>query len=225
MSNKFVVIGLGVFGYNLALKLMEKGAEVVAVDSKMDLVDEIQNEVTYAVCLDSTDEKALNSLGLKDFDAGIVCVGENFETALLTSVVLKNSGIKRVIARASNPIHIKILKAVGIDEVITPGLEAAVKLSFSLFHQKLLDIIHIDERTSVAKITAPTAFVGKTIGGLNLRARFGINVIAIDRMDDEDEKTEQTVQSNPCADTIISENDILVVIGSAESLEKLTENT
>jgi trk system potassium uptake protein TrkA len=222
--DKCIIVGLGFFGYNLALKLMEKGAEVVAVDSNMELVNEIQDKVTYAMCLDSTDEKALESLGLKEFDAGIVCIGEDFEANLLTAVLLKNGGVKKVIARASEPIHMKILKAVGIDEVISPGLEAAEKLAFNLLHRNLLDMIHIDDKNSVAKLTAPPAFVGKSIGTLNLRAKYGLNVIAINRLRDTGDGREETVQSNPGADTVIQAKDVLLVIGDPRSLEDLTGN-
>ena len=91
----------------------------------MDLIEEMRDLVTYAVCMDSTDEKALDTIGLKDVDVGIVCIGEDFEANLLTSVLLKQKGVKRVISRASGPLHIKILKAVGIHQIITPGVEAA----------------------------------------------------------------------------------------------------
>lgn len=226
---KFVIIGLGVFGRALAENLIQKGTEVIAVDKNMDLVEEMRDMVTYAVCMDSTDEKALDTLGLKDVDVGIVCIGEDFEANLLTSVLLKQKGIKKVVSRASGPLHIKILKAVGIDQIITPGVEAAEKLAYGLVHKSLLDISYISETTAAAKISVPPSFAGKTLGKLNLRARFGINVVAIHRKEEIVEKNgtvihEKVISNIPGADTVIDANDILVVIGETSNLDKVMKS-
>jgi len=227
--DKYVIIGLGVFGRALAENLIQKGTEVIVIDKSMDLVEEMRDLVTYAVCMDSTDEKALDTLGLKDVDVGIVCIGEDFEANLLTSVLLKQKGVKKVISRASGPLHIKILNAVGIHQIITPGVEAAEKLANSLIHKSLLDISYISETTAAAKISIPPSFAGKTLGKLNLRARFGINVVAIHRMVENMEKDgpvvhEKVVSNIPGADTVIEANDILVVIGETQDLERVMKS-
>lgn len=224
--DKYIIIGLGVFGRALAEDLINKGAEVIAVDKDMELVEEIRDLVTYSVCLDSTDEKALDSIGLNGVDVGIVCIGEDFEANLLTSVLLKQKGVKKVISRASGPLHIKIFKAVGIDQIITPGVEAAEKLANSLVHKGLMDINYISETTAAAKIHVPSSFAGKTLGKLNLRARFGINVVAIHRIVEVDGKDgpvsqEKAISNIPGADTIVEANDILVVIGETEDIDKV----
>ncbi|NLG18216.1 MAG: TrkA family potassium uptake protein [Fibrobacter sp.] len=224
--DKFIIVGLGVFGRSLAENLIQKGTEVIAVDRNMELIEEVRDLVTYAVCMDSTDEKSLESLGLKDVDVGIVCIGEDFEANLLTSVLLKHNGVKKVISRASDPLHIKILKAVGIDQIVTPGVETAEKLAYGLIHKSLLDISYISETTAAAKISIPPSFAGKTLGKLNLRARFGINVVAIHRMvevqgKEGSEKVEKVISNIPGADTVIESNDILVVIGETENLDKV----
>jgi trk system potassium uptake protein TrkA len=220
---KFIIVGLGVFGRAVARNLMSRHAEVVAVDSKMDIIDEIQHEVTYAVCMDATDEKALEQLGIKDFDAGIVAIGENFEANLLTAVLLKNAGVKQIISRASNPLHIKILEAVGITKIVNPGIDAADKLVYGLVHRNLLDIVHIDDQISVAKIQAPGQFLGQSLGKLNLRAKYGVNCISINRVEETEKGEEKTVTPNPGAEVVIEENDIMVVIGDPQSLENLTK--
>ena len=226
---KYIIVGLGVFGRSLALKLIEKGVEVVAADSRMELVEEIQDKVTYAVCMDSTDEKAIKTLGLEDFDVGIVCIGEDFEANLLTAVLFKQNGVKKVIARATEgSIHAKILKAVGIDQVISPGVEAAEKLAYSLVYKSVMDIVYIGTNTAAARIGVPAAFVGKTIGKLNLRARYGVNVVAIARYMSVAKKDgtvlqEEVVNNNPGADTLIEEKDILVVIGDTANLQKMIQ--
>jgi trk system potassium uptake protein len=227
---KYMIIGLGAFGKTLALNLMKNEAEVVAIDANMEMVDEIQDDVTYAVCLDSTDDKALSSLGLEEFDTAVVCIGGDFEATLLTSVLLKNGGVKHVITRASDPIHIKILKAVGIDEIITPEIEVAEKLAYRLIYKNLFDIIHIDESIAIARIKAPETFYGKTIGELNLRAKYKINVIAIEEKLSKDIQTgkkqknnkEIYVNNSPGADTVINEDVTLIVTGDAKDLKKLT---
>jgi trk system potassium uptake protein TrkA len=224
--DKFLIVGLGVFGRALAENLIKRGTEVIAVDKNMELIEELSDQVTYTVCLDSTDEKALDSLDLKDIDVAIVCIGEDFEATLMTSVLLKQKGVRKVISRASEPLHIKILKAVGMDQIVTPGVEAAEKLSYSLIHKSLLDINYISETTAAVKINVPQGFVGKTLGKLNLRARFGVNVVAIHRMVEVNgkngiEKVEKVMSNIPGADTVLQSDDILVVIGETGNLDKV----
>ena len=227
--DKYVIVGLGVFGHSLAENLIQKGTEVIVLDQDMELIEEVRDLVTYAVCMDSTDEKALDALGLKDVDVGIVCIGENFEANLMTSVLLKQKGVKKVISRASDPLHIKILKAVGIDQIVTPGVEAAEKLAYGLIHKSILDISYISETTAAAKICVPASFAGKTLGKLNLRARFGINVVAIHRMVETKSKEgtviqEKAISNIPGADTVIEANDILVVIGETQDLDRVMKS-
>jgi trk system potassium uptake protein TrkA len=224
--DKFLIVGLGVFGRALAENLIKRGTEVIVVDKNMELIEEISDLVTYAVCLDSTDEKALDSLDIKDVDVAIVCIGEDFEATLMTSVLLKQKGVKKVISRASEPLHIKILKAVGMDQIVTPGVEAAEKLSYSLIHKSLLDINYISETTAAVKINVSQGFIGKTLGKLNLRARFGVNVVAIHRMVEIEgkngiERVEKVISNIPGAETVLEQGDILVVIGETGNLDKV----
>jgi trk system potassium uptake protein len=226
--DKFIIIGLGTFGKTLALNLMKNNVEVIAVDSNMEIIEEIKNDVTYSVCLDSTDEKALNSLDVKSFNAAIVCIGDDFEANLLTSVLLKNLGLKRIITRAFNPTHIKILKSLGINEVITPEIEIAEKLAFTLANKNLHDIFNFNKDTMLIKIDPPSSFDGKTIGQLNLRNKFGINVIAIEKFTKKDENKNNKNEiletiNNPSADTIITKNDLLIVIGNKKDLQKFSK--
>ncbi len=223
MMDKFIVFGLGNFGRNLAIGLAERGAEVVAVDSNMHLVENIQDRVTYAVRLDSTDKKALLDLGLDKFDVGIVCIGENFEANLLTAVLLKQNGVKKVISRASDRMQFQILEAVGIDQIISPEEEAAIKLAERLIYKSLLEITYIGEKIALAKINAPNEFHGKTIGQLQLRAKYGINVISIHRIEknSNNDIQEKEIYNNPGASTVIHQDDILVVTGETKNLEKL----
>jgi trk system potassium uptake protein TrkA len=221
---KYLIVGLGVFGRELALNLIEKGVEVVVIDRKMELIEEIQDKVTYAIKLDATDEHALSSIGAEEIDVAVVCIGENFESNLLAAVSLKKLGVKKVVARSTNEVHQRILKAVGVDLIISPDIEAAERLSYRLIHQGLLDITFIGGDTVAAKITAPPDFIGKTPLELQLRARFGVNLIAIHTPQPEKEGRQLPllVNNNPDANSIIREGDILVVIGRNRELQKLT---
>ena len=223
--NKFLIIGLGIFGRELAVSLIEKGAEVIAVDQKMELVEEIQDQVTYAVRLDAMDERALSSIGLEEIDVGVVCIGEDFESNLLAAVHLKNFGVKTVIARASNPTQEKILKAVGVDLVITPEMEAAERLSYRLMHQGLLDVTFIGGGTVAAKIQVPEVFVGKTPAELQLRSKYGVNLISIHspQVSKDGRQLPPIVNNNPDANTVFKQGDVMVLIGSNRDLQKISK--
>ena len=223
--NKFLIVGLGVFGKELAFSLIEKGAEVIVVDERMPLVEEVQDMVTYAIRLDARDEKALASIGVEDIDVAVVCIGEDFEANLLAAVNLKMLGVKKVIARASNPVHQKILKAVKIDLVIAPEVEAAERLSYSLMHTGLLDITFLGGDIATAKITVPELFVGKTPLQLELRSKYGVNLIAIHspQTDEDGKKLQPLINNNPQADTVLKKDDILILIGTETNLQKLSK--
>jgi len=223
--NKYLIVGLGIFGRELAISLIEKGAEVIVADERMELVEEIQDMVTYAIRLDARDERALSSIGVEDIDVAVVCIGEDFEANLLAAVNLKNLGVKKVVARASNPTHQKILKAVNIDLIISPEFEAAERLSYRLFHTGLLDITFMGGDTVAAKIKIPELFVGKTPAQLELRAKYGVNLIAIHspQPDKDGKKLPLLINNNPQADTVFNKDDILVLIGNNRDLQKLSK--
>lgn len=223
--NKYLIIGLGIFGRELAMSLIEKGAEVIAVDERMELVEEIEDKVTYAIKLDAMDEKALSSIGVDEIDVGVVCIGEDFEANLLAAVNLKQLGVRRVIARASNPTHQKILQAVGVDMIIAPEIEAAERLSYRLMHSGLMDVSFIGGGTVAAKIKVPQIFVGKTPAQLELRTKYGVNLIAIHSPQPEKDgkKRLPIINNNPEPNTVFKENDILVLIGKTSDIQKLAK--
>lgn len=218
---KILVIGCGYFGRNLSLSLAKRGAEVVAVDIDMAIVNELKDQVAYAVKLNATDEKSLASLGIPDIDVGIACIGESFECNLLAAVNLKNLGIKRVIARAATPVQFKIMRAVGVDQVISPEQDAAEYMASSLMNLDLMDAVPIGDGYTAAKIPAPTRFYGKTLAEIGLRPKFGVNLISIFRQDPKG-KSEGKVIGNPDGDTTIMEGDELGVVALERDLKKLT---
>ncbi len=219
--NKAIIVGMGLFGKQLAFDLIDLGAEVVAVDNNMELIEEVKDSVTYAVRLDSTDEKSLESLGLNDFDMGIVCIGEDFEANLLTAVLLKKLGVKLVITRASDPIHVKILEAVGVDRIISPETDAATKLAYSLIHRHIVDIVSLGDFLSVAKVLVPAPFVGKSVGEINLRPEYNVNLVAVHTPQNEEDEYE--VNNQPNADTVLKKGDIMVLVGEEQFISRISK--
>ncbi|MBN2325695.1 MAG: TrkA family potassium uptake protein [Candidatus Omnitrophica bacterium] len=219
MSKKFVVIGLGILGRNLASILASRGAEVIAIDSEMTQVEEIKDRVTYAVAMDATNEKALKAQDIADVDAAVVCIGENFQANLLTTVLLKKMGVKMVIARASNPIERQILTELGADELIYPEEDLARELSVRLMADSILDMFPLSAGLGAARLKAPQPFWNKSLMELNLRAEYGINIIAIY----DPEQMEKTHDPFPVPTDVIKEGDVLMVVGRREAIEKLAQ--
>ena len=219
MNKKIAVIGLGSLGRNLALSLTERGAEVLAIDQDIERVDEIKNRVTIAVRLNVTNEKALAAQGVSDMDAAVVCIGENFESNLLATVLLKKLGVKHVITRAARPIEQQILKEIGADELISPEEDLARQLATRLTADSLLDLIPISATLDAAKIKVPKSFQGQTLKDLRLRPKYGINLIAIYNPGADDE----TKHLFPNAETILREGQILLIVGPKENVVRFGE--
>jgi trk system potassium uptake protein TrkA len=185
MTKKVAVIGVGNFGAHLAVTLAKQGAEVLAIDSSMDRLEDVKDKVTYTVRLDSTEEKALREQGLTELDAVIVAIGDDFEATLLTIVALQNIGVKRIIARATTKTHERILHHLGIEEVISPAVEAAERLADSLMYRGVIDSLELSSDYSIVEVSAPEAFIGKSLGELQLRETFDVNLITIKRIEQE----------------------------------------
>ncbi len=223
--DKYLIVGLGVFGKELARNLIEMGKEVIAVDRRIELIEEIQDEVTLALKLDSTDERALHSIGADEIDVAIVCIGEHFESNLLTAVNLKQLGAKKVIARASDSVQERILKAVNVDMVISPEVEAADKLSYQLVYKGLVDVSYIGGDTVMAKVVTPKEFEDKSLLDIQLRSKYNLNLVSVHtpRQDEKGKRMPPLINNSPGADTVLKKGDILVVVGSNKSLKKLAD--
>ncbi|KAA5808248.1 potassium channel family protein [Thermoanaerobacterium thermosaccharolyticum] len=217
MSGKqFVVIGLGRFGSSVAKTLYTLGCDVLAIDSSEELVQNISDSVTRAVQADATDEKVLRSLGVRNFDVAIIGTGTDIQTSLLVTLMVKELGVKTVVAKAQNELHAKVLLKIGADRVIFPEKEAGVKLAYSLISSNILDFIELSPEYNIVEIIAIRDWIGKSLNELKLRQRFGLNIIAI--------KRENNIKITPSADDIIMEGDNLVVIASTDDINKLNHN-
>jgi len=224
---KFLVIGLGVFGRQVALTLAQEGAEVIAVDMDMERVEEIHDYLAYAVKLDSTDPSALRSLGPTDMDAVVVAIGENFEANLLTSAYLKQMGVKKVITRASDPIHRRILEQVGVDEIVSPEDEVGRKTAHRLLRPNIMDYLDVAEDYKLIRIETPQEFIGKTLGEVDIRKNYHLNVISINKIlpgGDKDEEAEEiTHVAVPDSNTVLEEETVLVVVGKENDINNFTD--
>lgn len=224
---QFAVIGLGTFGARVARALMNKGAEVIAIDSDMKRVDDIKEDVTQALCIDATDEDALKESGVLDVDAVIVAMGERMEAAIIVTSLLKRLGAGQVIARAASSLYARILKDVGADRTILIEEQMADQLAKSLLTPDLLEQIPLASNHSLAEIHAPRHFIGKKLGQLDIRRRFGVNVIAIKKrmptITPEGETSyQEQINDLPGPEDIIEQDDILVVVGRDADIERLT---
>lgn len=223
---KVAVIGLGRFGTALARQLNASGAEVIAVDSDMALINEIRDEVSIAVKLDCTDQTALRGQEIDLVDVAVVAIGENFEAALLTTVILKKLNVPKIICRAQTSFHAEIFKQIGAHEVIQPEMQAGERLGHSLANPQLEDLVTLAEGYTLIELYAPQEFCGKSLQVLELRKKFDVNLIAIKRPYEESDEdgnsiTKHKVVGVPRASDVIEANDVLVVVGSNEALARL----
>src|SRR5665647_494893 len=179
----FAVIGLGRFGTSVALTLQMLGNEVLAIDSDEDRVQKISDQVTHVVQADTTDENALHALGLRNFDAVVVAIGANVQANVATTLLLKELGIPYIIAKASNALHGKMLEKIGADRVVYPERDMGQRVAHSLISSNVLDYIELSPSLSLVEVTAPGIFVGHTLQQTNMRALYGVNVVAIKRAD------------------------------------------
>ena len=207
----YIVIGLGRFGQTLARQLCSLGAEVLAMDIRSDLVQQVADEVTHAVVGDSQDKDVLRALGVKDFDCAIVAIGSDLASSVLTVMNLKELEIPYIICKAHDETHRRVLEKLGVDRVIIPEQENAVRLARSLNSHNVLDYIELSEEYGILEIPAPRGWQGKTLKELNIRAKLGVNIIAVE--------SGGITNVSPAADYKILPGDVLVVLGDNYSLE------
>ncbi|MDH5186568.1 MAG: TrkA family potassium uptake protein [candidate division WOR-3 bacterium] len=223
---KFVVIGLGTFGKKVALTLVENGSNVVVIDKDKERVEEVKDKVEIALTLDSTDEEAMQAAQIDDVDAAVVALGDAQEEAILTTVILKKIGISPIIARAANSLYSHVLKLVGADRVIIIEEQMGEDIAKRLLAPEIHERIVLTTGTILAEVEAKKEFIGKTLQELDLRRRFGVNVIAIHKKVtkiNETGKVYECVEVNdlPSAMDRIEEGNILVLVGSGNDIENL----
>lgn len=212
---RVVVIGLGIFGFNIAKDLYENGIEVIAIDKDKEVIQKIRDYSTKAVLADGTDKEVMESIGIQEDDVVIVSFGEDLAAATLITLHLKEMKIKHIIVKAPNEDHKHVLEKVGATEVVIPEKEMADKIAKSLISPNVLDYIPLSEDYTICELVPPPSFMGKTIAELHLRSKHHIEVIAVR------EVLPERIRMVPRADFVIKDSDILVVIGKEEDIQKI----
>ena len=207
----YVVIGLGLFGQAIARQLCMLGAEVLAMDVRSDLVQQVANDVTHAVVGDAQDKEVLRALGVRDLDCAIIAIGDDLAASVLTTMNLKELEVPYIICKAHDETHRRVLEKLGVDRVIIPEQENAQRLARSLNSHNVLDYIELSEEYGILEVPAPKSWIGKTLKELNVRAKLGVNIIAVE--------SGKKTNVSPTADYCIQQGDIMVVLGENYALE------
>jgi trk system potassium uptake protein len=212
-AKQFVVIGLGRFGSSVAKTLYSLGNEVLVIDTDEERVQGMSEFATHAVEVDATDENALRSLGIRNFDVAVVAIGNDVQASIMVSLVCKELGIKYVIAKAQNEMHAKVLYKIGADRVVFPEREMGVRVGHNLCSSNILEYIELSPDYSIMEVTPIEEWQGKTLKELNMRSKHGINVMAIKRDND--------INISPTAEEILQPDDVLVVVGANDDLKNI----
>ncbi len=223
---QFAVIGLGKFGMKVALTLAEKGGQVLAVDEDIRKVEEIKDHVAQAVCLDSTDEDAMRAAGLEDVDAAVVGAGKNLEFSILATAILKRLGVPHIVARAVSDLHAQILERVGASRVINVEEQMGEQVARSIIAPEIHEQFALATGHSLAEVVPRPEFIGQSIGRINFRQQYGVNIIAIQKrlpvVTPEGKNAFQILINDlPKPTDVIEDNDVLVVVGNDEAIERL----
>lgn len=214
-KRQFIVIGIGRFGFSVASCLYKSGYDVLAIDNDIEKIEEISNEVTHALALDATDEKALASINIEDYDTAIVAIGGSIQESLLVTLLVKELGVNEIICKGQGELHEKLLKKIGATRVILPEKEMGIRLANNLKFHSLFDYVKISTDSSIAEFTAPKEWINKTIGDIDVRAKHDVTLIGIKK----NGNSEMDVDIN--ASTIIREDDLLILLGRDDKLSKL----
>lgn len=216
MKNKqFAVIGIGRFGESLIRELGQLGYDVLAIDVDEDKVNDAIDIATHAVQADAMDEATLKALGIRNFDVVIVAIGNNVQANILTTIILKELGVKKVISKAQNALHGKVLDKIGADYVIYPERDMAIKLARSLVSHNFLEQINLSSTYSIIELMAPRAFMTKSLTELGLRKKMHVNVLAIRRGED--------IIVPPAPNEVINPGDVLVILGHNNHLQEIND--
>lgn len=209
----YTVVGLGRFGQEIARLLSEMGCEVLAMDVRSELVQQIANDVTQAVVADAQDKSVLKALGVQEMDCAVIAIGDDLAASVLATMNMKELGVPQVVCKAHDDTHRRVLEKMGADRVVIPEKEYAARLAQSLASTNILDYIELSPDYGIAEVPAPAAWYGKTLRELNVRAKLGLNILAVRRGNG--------IDVSPVADFAVENGDIVVVLGNSAALEKV----
>lgn len=209
---QFVIIGLGRFGSSIGRELVQSGNEVLGIDEDEEKVDDMNGVLTHTVLANGTDEEVLRSVGVRNFDCGIVAIGSDIQASILAAILLKDMGIGKVVAKAVSELHGRVLEKIGVDRVVYPERDMGVRVAHQLVSPNLLDYIELSNKYTIVELGVPASLSGKSIAAVNPRGRFGCSIVAINKP--------RGMVIAPIADDILMENDVMVVIGSNNQIEQ-----
>nr|WP_090885930.1 TrkA family potassium uptake protein [Evansella caseinilytica] len=214
-KKQFIVIGLGRFGGSVCRELVRIGHEVLAMDKDEQKVNDFAKLATHAVVADSTDEQTLRSLGVRNFDYVIVAIGDNIQESILTTLLLKELQIKNVWVKAKNDYHHKVLEKIGADQIIHPEKDMGRRIAQQMADDKIIDFIELSSEYSIVELLATPKLAGKTLIELNIRAAFGVTILAV--------KQGEEINISPEPDYNITEGDLLIVIGQNRDIRRFED--
>ncbi|WP_042349095.1 potassium channel family protein [Bacillus massiliigorillae] len=212
MKKEFAVIGLGRFGGSICRELVKQGMEVLAIDNDEDRVNEFASIASHAVIGDTTDESVLKSLGIRNFDHVIVAIGDNIQASILTTLMLKELGVRDITVKATNDYHEKVLSKIGADHVVHPERDMGRRIAHKVASNNVLDYLELSDEHSIVEIVASKKIDGKSLIDLDIRARYGINIVAFKRGSE--------IIVSPSATETIQVGDILIVIGADQDISR-----
>lgn len=212
VKKEFAVIGLGRFGGSICRTLIELGMEVLAIDINEERVNEFAMIATHAVIGNTTDEAVLKNLGIRNFDHVLVAIGDNIQASILTTLILKELGVKHVTVKAQNDYHEKVLRKIGADYIVHPERDMGKRLAHNLVSNNVLDYLELSDEHSIVEIVVSEEIVGHSIIDLDIRAKYGVNIVAI--------KRENDIIVSPQATDVIQKDDILIIIGADTDINR-----
>ncbi|ADF38180.1 potassium channel family protein [Priestia megaterium] len=212
MKKEFAVIGLGRFGGSICKTLSDQGMEVLAIDIDEEKVNEYANVASHAVVGDSMDEGVLKSLGIRNFDHVIVAIGDNIQASILTTLILKELGVEKITVKAQNDYHAKVLSKIGANFIVHPERDMGRRIANNMISNSVLDYLELSEEHSIVELVASKRMSGNTLIELDIRAKYGINIVAI--------KRDRDIIVSPQASETIQEGDVLIVIGADADINR-----
>lgn len=225
---KFIIVGLGNFGASLAEKLTQQGNEVIGIDDRMEKVNALKEKISHTICMDATNEETVADLPLNNTDIVMVCIGEDQGVNVMVTALFKNLGVKRLISRSINTLHENVLKAIGVDEIVRPEEETAERWAKKLCLKGVVDSFELNKNFSIVEIVVPEKYIGKTIEEVKFREYHNILILTIIRDTQEKSflgrsKTVANVQGIPEPTSMLQRDDIIVIYGANEDLQKFAK--
>ncbi|WP_372843058.1 TrkA family potassium uptake protein [Psychrobacter sp.] len=222
---KFIIAGLGSFGSSLGMALTSQGHEVIAIDSSMQKVETYKEVITHTICMDATDEYTVNGLPIKDTDIVVVAIGEDQGANVMATALFKTLNARRLISRSINPLHEKVLQAIGVDDIFHPEKEAAMRWAKRLSLRYFVDSFELSDNFSIVEISIPTDLIGRTIGELQLEHRFNIKLLSTMCHEHYEDsfgrmQTKPNIQGLAAPEQVLQDDDVLIIYGANTHINK-----